>query len=144
MHLLLDEDVPKPTLNVLRHVLRGHEVVHLLDLGWSGKEDKFLFRDAKKEGFEALLTNNHRQLSDPVETAAIKKSGLHHICYGQTQEGLRGLALCIGAIVAAMPSVVLDLAAADGQRLVRIQELSPRRRYEIRDPRRDPPTYWPR
>lgn len=145
MRLLVDEDVPTQILEVLRHLLRGHDVVHVLDLKWSGKEDVNLFRDAKRKKFDVILTNNHKQLTDPDETAAIKKCGLHHVRYGHTRQGLRGLALCIGAIVVAMPDIMDNLAAADGQRLVRIQDLDHRKkRYEIQDPHSDPPKYWPR
>jgi len=78
MRVLLDEDVPEQVISVLRHLLRGHAVVHV-----------------------------HRQLDDPFETAQIKKSGIHHVCYGQRVQGVRGLALAIGAIVSAMPAIVL-------------------------------------
>src|SRR6266540_2511635 len=84
------------------------------------------------------------QLDDPDETRQIKKSGLHHICYGQRVDGLRGLALAIAAIVAAMPAIVDELAVADGQRLVSIHGLATKRRYDITDPKRNPPRYWPR
>lgn len=143
MRVLLDEDVPEQVILVLRHLLRGHTVAHVHELGWSGKKDIPLFRDAKGR-FDAILTNNYRQLDDPDEASQIKKSAIHHISYGQRVEGIRGLALAIGAIVAAMPAIIEELAAADGQRLVTIHGLAPRRRYDITDPRRDPPRYWPR
>jgi hypothetical protein len=143
MRVLLDEDVPEQVIEVLRHLLRGQSVTHVHELGWSGKKDLALYRDAFGK-FEAIVTNNHRQLDDPDETAQIKKSGLHHISYGQRVHGLRGLALAIGAIIAAMPGVVDELLAADGQRLVSIHGLAPSRRYDITDPRRQPPKYWPR
>jgi PIN like domain len=143
MRVLLDEDVPEQAIGALRHLLRGHSVTHVHELGWSGKKDVVLYRDATGR-FDAIVTNNHRQLDDPAETAQIKKSGLHHICYGQRVDGLRGLALAIGAIIAAMPAIVAEVSTADGQRLVSIHGLSPARRYDVTDPRRDPPRYWPR
>jgi hypothetical protein len=143
MRVLLDEDVPEQVIGVLRHLLRGHTVTHVHDLGWSGKKDIPLYRDAVGK-FDVIITNNHRQLDDPDETRQIKKSGLHHISYGQRVDGLRGLALAIGAIVAAMPAVMDELAVAGGQRLVSIHGLAPKRRYDITDPKRNPPRYWPR
>ena len=143
MRVLLDEDVPEQVLGVLRHLLRGHVVAHIHELGWSGKKDLALYRDVVGK-FEAIITNNHRQLDDPAEARQIKKSGLHHISYGQRVDGLRGLALAIGAIVAAMPPIIDELATADGQRLVSIHGLAPKRRYDITDPKRNPPRYWPR
>jgi hypothetical protein len=145
MRILLDEDVPAQVQEVLAHVLRGHIVNHVVALGWSGKKDLRLFADAIGK-FEALVTNNYRQLQDPDETRAIKKSGLHHISYPHRGHGLPGLALCVGAIIAAMPLIIQDLDNADGQRIVSIKGLggSPSARYTIIDPRRDPPEYWPR
>lgn len=142
MRILLDEDVPIQTLGVLQHLLRGHVINHVSIVGWSGKKDRYLFSDAAGR-FEAILTNDHRQLDDPEECSQIKRSGLHHICYGQKHQGMQGLALSIGAIVAAETAVTAELDDADGQRLVRIHGLNPtKRRFDIRDPRRDPPAYW--
>lgn len=143
MRLLLDEDVPIQTLVVLQHVLRGHEVKHVHEMRWSGKRDLYLYQDAAGR-FEIVVTNDHRQLQDPEETARIKKSGVHHVSYTQRVSGVKGLALAIGAIIASMPAVVEALEAANGQRLVEIHGLDPNRRYRIIDPRRDPPRYWPR
>jgi hypothetical protein len=46
-----------------------------------------------------------------------------------------------------MPKVMEEPEASNGQQLVRILALdpAPARRFEITDPRRDPPSsYWPR
>ena len=101
--------------------------------------------DAKNAGFHALITKDRAQLNDPRECDAIKKSGLHHIRYAQRVEGMRGLALAVGAVIAAMPMIVQELENATGQRLVQIISLEPRRRFEITDPKKTPPSaYWPR
>ncbi|WP_206685758.1 hypothetical protein [Kribbella qitaiheensis] len=92
-----------------------------------------------------LVTNDASQLDDPDETDAIKKSGLHHVRYGQRYDlGLSGLALALGALIASMPLVMADLTKATGQRLVRINGLDPRGRHEVTDPAKSPPRYWPR
>jgi hypothetical protein len=135
--------VPEQVIDILRHLLPGHVIDHVHDLGWSGKPDLFLFRDASGR-YDLIVTNNYRQLEDPDKTAGIKKSGLHHVSYRHRVGGLRGLALACGAIVASMPSIIEDLVAVDGQRLVTIADLDPARRYKVSDPRRDPPKYWPR
>jgi hypothetical protein len=109
------------------------------------QEDLFVLRDAAAQNFEVLVTNDARQLDDPAETAAIKKSGLHHVRYRQKYDlGVTGLALALGAVVSAMPFVIADLAMANGQRLVRISSIEPGGRHVTVDPAVDPPKYWPR
>src|SRR3712207_249411 len=99
MGLLLDEDVPEPLIAILRHVLRGHTVQHIGELNWKSKKDVQLYADAKRLGFDAVLTNDLRQLNDPDECTAIKRSGLHHITY-ELDDGLDGLALATASILA--------------------------------------------
>jgi hypothetical protein len=147
MRVLFDADVPIPVMQVLRHILRDDRLTHVHELpGWSGKKDRPLLRDAAQRGYEVLVTNDKDQLKDPDETREIKRSGLHHVRYPQRHRGLPGLALAVASLVAAMPGVLEALAAADGQRLVRITAIDPTpgRRFRIVDPRHDPPTYWPR
>ena len=145
MRILLDEDVALQALQPLRHVLRNHVVDHVHSLGWSGKKDLFVLRDAAAQQFDVLITNDGRQLDDPDETDAIKRSGLHHVRYRQRYDlGLSGLALALGALISAMPFVVAELMTAGGQRLVRISSLDPDARYQTTDPQTDPPKYWPR
>jgi hypothetical protein len=143
MRVLLDEDVPEQVIEVLRHVMPSHVVDHVHGIGWSGRPDVWVLKSAARR-YELLVTNDHRQLEVPEETAALKKCGLHHVSYNQRVGGLKGLALACGAIIAAMPGIVEDLAAADGQRLVAIHGLDASKRYKITDPRRNPPKYWPR
>lgn len=144
MKLLLDEDVPVQLLEPLRHLLPGHRVDHVNELRWKGKEDRFLLPDAARKGYDAFVTNDNRQLTDPEESRAIRDSGMHHIRYGQdTRRGLDGLAASMGSVMAAIRLVVADLEGTDGQRLVTIQSIRVGRRHEIVDPRTDPPPYWP-
>ena len=58
---------------------------------------------------------------------------------------MRGLGLAIGAIIAAMPMVMEKLVEADSQRLVKITSIDTGKRFDMTDPRRNPPSpYWPR
>src|ERR1700692_201564 len=142
MRLLIDEDTAVQLVEPLRHVLLGHEIAHIADLSWKGKKDLRVLPDARGAGYHVLITRDHAQFSDPRECDAIKKSGLHHVRYTQRQ-GTRGLALALGAIIAAMPMVMEELESSDSQRLVYIASLEPRRRFEITDPRKNPPSpYW--
>lgn len=52
MLLLLDECVPRP----LRRDLVGHDVRHVVDMGWSSKRNGELLKLMVAEHFEALLT----------------------------------------------------------------------------------------
>jgi hypothetical protein len=145
MRLLVDEDTAVQLIEPLRHVLHGHQVMHVSEISWKGKKDRQVLPDAKGAGYDVLITRDRAQLSDPRECDAIKKSGLHHVRYTQRQEGMRGLALALGALIAAMPMVVQDLMEADGQRLVEVIAIDQRRRFNILDPQRSSPSpYWPR
>jgi len=144
MRILIDEDTAVQLVDPLRHVLVGHDVAHIAGLSWKGKKDRQVLPDAKRAGYQMLITRDRAQFSDPRECDAIKKSGLHHVRYAQRQ-GTWGLALAIGGVIAAMPMIVHELQDASGQRLVMITAIDPRRRYEITDPGRIPPSpYWPR
>jgi hypothetical protein len=144
MRLLIDEDTAVQVVEPLRHVLLGHVVAHISDLSWKGKKDLRVLPDARDAGYHVLITRDRAQFSDPRECDAIKKSGLHHIRYAQ-RPGSRGLALALGSIIAAMPMVMEELEIASGQRFVQIVSIESRRRFEITDPRRTPPSpYWPR
>ncbi|MBV9821373.1 MAG: DUF5615 family PIN-like protein [Actinobacteria bacterium] len=148
MRLLLDEDVPTSLLAPLRKVLPGHDVFHLDELRWKGKKDVHVIADAAGRGFDALLTNDSKQLDNVAECRAIRDSGLHHVRYRQhtgpgESGGRTGLALAMAAVLAAIRHVVRDLEQVDSQRLVLISELLDERRHEVIDPRRHPPAYWP-
>lgn len=99
MKVFLDEDVPEPLVPLLGRLLRGHDVQHVRDLKWKSKKDLDLFPDARRKGFEAILTNNIGQFNDPEEYKAIQRSGLHHISY-QIDDGLGGLARASASICA--------------------------------------------
>ena len=52
MRLLLDECVPRP----LKRDLIGHDVSHVVDMGWSSKRNGELLRLMAVERFDAFLT----------------------------------------------------------------------------------------
>jgi hypothetical protein len=124
MRILIDEDTAGQLVQPLQHVLIGHQVKHIHDLAWKGKKERNVLPDAKTAGYHVLITKDHAQLSDPRECDAIKRSGLHHVRYEQRVQGARGLALALGAIIAAMPMVMEELENADSQRLVRIASIA--------------------
>jgi PIN like domain len=134
MRIVIDEDTAVELLDPLRHVLLGHDIVHFSELSWKGKKDLRVLPDAKKAGFDVIITRDRAQFNDPRECDAIKKSGLHHVRYARRQEGARGLALAVGAIIASMPMIIRELEIVSSQRLVLIAAIDPRRRFDITDP----------
>ena len=144
MRILVDEDTAVQLLEPLRHLLRRHTIDHVGLIRWKGKKDRSVLNDAKLAGYDVFITRDRNQLSDPAECAQIKKCQLHHVRYAQRREGMVGLGLALGAVIAAMPMVMDGLEQADSQRLVHITGLDPSRRYEMRDPATAPPAYWPR
>jgi hypothetical protein len=145
--LLLDENVPAPVTSTVKTLLRrSHDVQHVIDMpGWSGTKDPHLYGKAKDAGFEVVVTNDAKQMNRKLEVEAIAKSGLHRIQYPHKQDGLAGLGLAIATVCAALPSVLQELTAADGQRLVTLKGVDPGRdhRYGVRNPATDPPKFWP-
>jgi PIN like domain len=145
--LLLDENVPAPMTSTVKTLLRrSHDVQHVNDMPrWSGTKDLLLYDKAKDAGFQVVVTNDARQMNRQLEVEAIAKSGLHRIQYPHRQDGLVGLGLAMATVCAALPSVLQELAAAGGQRLVILKGIDPGRdhRYGVRDPAVDPPRFWP-
>lgn len=132
-----------PLLPLLRHLLSTHQVGHLYDLGWGGKKDRFVYADAQRRGYDAILTNNWGQLNDPDECTAIQRSGLHWIAY-TLDDGLDGLGAACAAVAPAIRTVVDDLASLKSQHLVTITALARRKRHVVINPSTNPPSaYWP-
>jgi hypothetical protein len=146
MRILLDQHVPLPALEIIRRVVAGHQVDHVERLPkWSGKTDVFVYADARTRGYEAVVSNDRSQLADPDECDAIKRSGVHRIGYSQRQKSLRGMGAAVASILAALPDIVVELETETGQRLVTIVAVSlSHKRYEIVDPKVQPPRYWHR
>ena len=145
MRVLIDEDTAVQLLEPLAHLLHKHRVDHVTKIGWAAKKDRSVLADAKTAGYHVIITKDRAQLDNPDECDAIKRSGLHHVRYRQRHEGVAGLGLALGSIIAAMPMVMNELEEATHQMLVRIVAVDPTRRYVLADPRTDPPSsYWPR
>lgn len=143
MKVLLDEDVPVPLVHVVRHLLREHQVDHVYTVGWGGKTDVNVYKDAQARGYHVVITNNLRQLNDPNECDAIQRSALHVVFYTRP-DGLPGLGLACGAICAAIRPVIIDLEARKRQHLIWITGLAAtKQRYSIKNPATDfVSDYW--
>jgi hypothetical protein len=148
LKLLLDENVPRPMVEIVRILLTVHDVVHVHELdGWAGTKDIELYAKARSEGFQAIITNDAKQLNRPMEVEAIARSGLHRIQYRQNNKhgGLVGLGTAIATVCAALPHALAELEEADGQRLVSLTAVDPSRRsrLQVTDPAVEPPKHWP-
>lgn len=86
---------------------------HIATINWKGKKDRSVLPDARRAGYDVIITRDRNQLSDPAECAAIKKSGLHHIRYAQRREGVTGLGLALGSIIVPMPMVMTRAPSGD-------------------------------
>lgn len=142
MRILLDENVPVQALELLRRVLRGHYVDHVEDIGWKGRIDRVLIPNIASSGYDVFITKDVNQLNDPDECRAIQKARIHHVTFRQ-EKGLRGLALAVGALIAATPRIVEELEEALGPRLVEVVSLRDQPRHRMIDPAHHPPPYWP-
>jgi hypothetical protein len=145
MRVLVDEGMPVQVLPPLR-LNKPHEFDHIDDLHWKGKQDIQLFADAAARSYDAVLTLDLDQLASVQEARALKRSGLHHIGIhqGRSAQGIRGIARVISSVIVAMPYVLADLDAAEGQRIVELALLSATRRHQTIDPRRNATRfpYW--
>jgi hypothetical protein len=72
MRVLIDEDTAVQLLGPLRHLLRKHQVDHIATINWKGKKDRNVLPDARNAGYDAFITRDNNQLSDPSECDAIK------------------------------------------------------------------------
>ena len=138
MRVLVDEGMPVQVIAPLR-LNRGHDFDHVEELGWKGKKDVPLFRDAAATGYDAILTLDLSQLDSADESRALKRSGLHHvgISQGRSAQGIKGIARVIASVVVAMPYVLADLTGAEDQRIVELSLLGASKRHTVYDPRVD-------
>lgn len=146
MRFVVDEGMPVQVVEPLK-LNAPHRFDHVDDVKWKGKRDQFLFDDAAKRGYDALVTLDVDQLSDPELCRALKRSQLHHVSLrqGRSARGRAGVARVIASVTVAMPYILDDLSAATGQRIVEVALLSAGARHEMLDPSRERTRYpyWP-
>jgi Domain of unknown function (DUF5615) len=75
MRILLDEDVPRPVVDLLRHLLRGHDVDHVQLIKWAGKKDLVLYQDAKRAGYDVVVTKAGRRSRTGSRVRSRRRSG---------------------------------------------------------------------
>jgi hypothetical protein len=97
VRLLLDECVPRP----IKRDLVGHDVWHVVDMGWSSKRNGELLRLMVAERFEALLTVD-RNLEFQQNVSA---SGMGIVLVIATTNRLKELRPLVPAMLAAIAEV---------------------------------------
>jgi hypothetical protein len=97
VRLLLDECVPRP----IKRELVGHDVWHVVDMGWSSKRNGELLRLMVAEGFEALLTVD-RNLEFQQN---VRASGMGVVLVIATTNRLKELRPLVPAMLAAIAEV---------------------------------------
>jgi hypothetical protein len=135
-------------LDIVRILLKTHEVIHVHELkGGSGTRDVELYAYARQDSFHCVVTNDTKQLSRPLEVAAIAESGLHRIEYRHNHKhgGLAGLGAAIATVCSGLPHALAELLQSDGQRLISLNSVDPsaQSRLRILNPPVSPPKFWP-
>ncbi|MBD0673084.1 DUF5615 family PIN-like protein [Streptomyces sp. CBMA156] len=148
MRILLDENVPLPLAHMARLLVKQHELRHVAEIdGWAGTKDIELYTRAASAGFQVVITNDGKQMSRPLEVAAIAASGLHRVEYRHNHKhgGLVGLGVALATVCAGLPHALGELEKATGQLLISLTSVDPTRQSRLRivDPFASPPKHWP-
>lgn len=107
---LIDENVNDGVEGPLTSIFFNHQFVTVHGQGWAGVADDSLFGRMAENGFDALITRDKAQLTDPNERNGLRDRGLHWIGVTSPKfSGLKGLSLETAAVIAALPYVLDDL-----------------------------------
>ena len=131
MQILLDENIPAPALASLA-VLVPHRFAHANDLGWAGTTDPALFALARRDGFDAIVALDRKQLHAHAEWSALTKARLHHISIRQSRatQGAAGSLRLMASLLVAMPRILDDLTSRTGGCVVEVRLLEDQSRHE--------------
>lgn len=122
MKFLFDENVPNVVTTSLSSIYpaRTHQFLHVSEVGLDGALDPELYSALPDLGFDAIVTEDRRQLRDHLEE--IVASGVHWIGY-KSKQSLRGqeaFTYKTATIVAGMDHVVGVLRNSDEQQLIQM------------------------
>lgn len=116
MKFLFDENMTLGLVGNLSSVAPWHEFSHVTEVGLRGTEDVDLLPQVSELGFDAIITDDRRQLGRLDEKTAIVNSGLHWITLRRTNiEGFHGIAAETASLTAAFPHIVEALDRSDSQ-----------------------------
>ncbi|WP_422934947.1 hypothetical protein [Sinomonas sp. P47F7] len=104
MKFLLDECVSPKLVPALRESFRGSDFDSVQDREWRGTLDHILFPSAASEGYEVLVSLDHRILVDQKERSALRSSGLHFAAIHRPTDcrGREYFALTLAQLVSAV------------------------------------------
>jgi hypothetical protein len=112
LKFLLDENANAGSLSTLRTFFSMHTFDHVTEVGWGAIDDLVLFAEMERAGYQALITRDKNQLTDPAERRGLHSHGLYWFGVKDPQTpGLLGLAIETSALLAGLPHVLADLPA---------------------------------
>lgn len=110
VRFLIDENVNDGVLGPLAVIFYLHHFGTVHAENWAGLHDEPLFKVMAQQGYDALITHDKGQLTDPGERNGLRGHGLHWIGVTSSRfNGLKGLSLETAAVVSALPYVLDDL-----------------------------------
>lgn len=110
MRFLFDENMTLGLVENLSATAPWHEFSHVTAVGLRGTEDVGLLPLVADMGFDAIVTDDRRQLRRTDEKQAIVDSGLHWITLRRTNvAGFYGLAAETASLTAAFPHILEEL-----------------------------------
>ena len=112
MRFFLDENESQVVLEPLRLLYRSHEFVPWQDEGLGGLDDIPLIQELGSRQYDALITRDKNQLSDPDERHALIDGHLHWIGHKEPAPGLAGIAGLVAGYISAFPHILDGLNTA--------------------------------
>lgn len=106
MKLYIDENLPPAIVSPLAQLHKRHNFRSWQQESLSGVEDEELFQILASMGYDAIITQDVRQLVNDNERKALRDNGLHWVGVPQLNEaGAHGTAAVVSMIVVGLPYV---------------------------------------
>jgi hypothetical protein len=121
MNFFLDENLKRTLCESLSTIAPFIGFKHSSDVGLNGIEDEQLFHQVVDRGFDAIITDDRRQLIVPTELASLRKSGLHWITFKRSSvSGIPGLSADAATIISGFPHILKALEEAERPQRIRV------------------------
>lgn len=107
MKYFFDENLHVQIPSIMEALAPSHSFSNARMERLAGYDDVDLIPEVASRGFDALVTNDIRQMMVPEEILAIRQSGMHWISVAKASiPGLHGLSAVTATLVAAMPHLL--------------------------------------